>query len=260
MSHELLYQQLLSAGRSAICSTQKCGEYKKQLQDLHEFVYVVESTPNPCEPEYSPMFLDFIIHKSMCTPQWKDSLTAHHLSFNIMDYDRNVCTHYHIPDTEKRRLLFEMMGKWWFYEKSPAPALALSEAIDFRNWFFRQKFAYFPKKFRHLVAQKGFCGAMEELTEEEHRFLDDMLLRMKQPSFWCGCIPIKKTAFSTRLNPLVWYELPPLEIGEKDGIELKDVEEAVRAGDFLYMVVENDHNGLDRTLYTTLLRIFQETK
>lgn len=249
-----LYHQLLSVGKSNVCSLQTCGEYRQQLQDLHEFVYVVESTPNPCEPEYSPMFLDCILHKSLNTPKLKERLMQHHLSFNILDYDRNVNTHYHIPNTEKRKLLFEMVGKWWFFEKSQSPALALSEAIRFRNWFFKQPFAYLPKKFRHLVAQKGFCQAVEELTADEHRFLDDLILRMKQPLTMCGCIPQKRTAFCSRLDPPLWYDIPDLEnVGNEVG-------DALSSGDFLYMVVYNDHDGLDRTLYTTLCRLFQETK
>lgn len=256
--HLELYNQLLSAGRTTICSKQKCGGYKKQLQDLHDFVYVVESTPNPCEAEYSPMFLDCIIHKSLWTSELKEQLKKHNFSFNIVDYDLDTCTYYHLPDTEKRRLLFEMMGKWWFFEKSTSPALALSEAIEFRNTFFRQKFAYLPKKFRQLVAQNGFCQAIEKLTEEEHSFLDEFVLQIKQPPVCCGCVPVKKTAFSSRLETPIWYEVPELNIYEKDTVNVRDVEEAVLSGDFLYLVVYNFHNGLDRTLYTTLYSLFQE--
>lgn len=258
--HLELYNQLLSAGRYTICSKQKCGEYKKQLQDLHDFVYVVESTPNPCEPEYSPMFLDCIVHKSLWTPELKTQLKEHYLSFNIVNYYLDTCVYYHISDTEKRRLLFEMMGKWWFFEKSPSPALALSEAIEFRNTFFRQEFAYLPNKFRRLVAQKGFCQAIEELTEKEHSFLNEFVLQMKQPSVCCGCVPIKKTAFSSRLDTPVWYEVPELDIYEKDNVNVKEVEEAVLSGDFLYLVVYNFHDGLDRSLYTTLYSLFSKNK
>lgn len=244
-----LYHQLLSATKS--CSLQKCREYRQQLQDLHEFVYIVESTPNPCEPEYSPMFLDCILHQSMCTPELIERLIQHHFSFNILDYKRRVCSHYHIPDMEKRRLLFEMMGKWWFFEKSQSPALVLTEAIEFRNWFFRQPFAYLPKKFRRLVAQKGFCKAVEGLTEEENQLIDGLIMRWKKPLFYCGCIPRKRTAFSSRLDSPPWYDIPePNMCGNEIG-------DAIYNGDFLYMVIYNDYDGLDRTLYTTLLHIFK---
>ena len=256
--HLQLYNQLLLVGRKNVCTKQKCGKYEKQLQDLHDFVYVVESTPNPCDAEYSPMFLDCIVHKSLWTPSFKDRLIEENLSFNVLDYFLNSCTHYHVPDTEKRRLLFEMVGKWWFFDNSQSPSLALSEAIQFRKNFFRQPFGYLPKKFRQLVAKKGFCQAMNELTKEEHTFLEEFLVKMKEPSLFCGCIPLKRTAFSSRLDTLVWYDVPELELYEKDGINIQQVEEAVSSGDFLYMVVYNVHDGLDRTLYTKLYRLFQE--
>lgn len=256
--HLELYNQLLLAGKSNICSRQKCGKFERELQDLHDFVYIVESTPNPCEPEYSPMFLDCILHKSLWTPKLKEQLKEHHFSFNVVDYDLDTCTYYHLPDTEKRRLLFEMVGKWWFFEKSTSPALALSEAIEFRKIFFRQEFAYLPNKFRQLVAQKGFCQAINALTDEEHSFLDDFIFQMKKPSFFCGCVSMKKTAFSSRLDTPIWYEVPELDIYEKDGINVKEVEEAVLSGNFLYLVVYNFYDGLDRSLYTTLYRLLSE--
>lgn len=259
-NHSELYNQLLSAGRNNICVRENCGKYEKQLQDLHDFVYVVESTPNPCDPEYSPMFLDCIIHKSLWTSELQDRFKEENLSFNVLDYFSDTCVHYHLPDTEKRRLLFEMVGKWWFFDNSPSPFLALSEAIEFRKQFFRQPFGYLPKKFRQLVAKRGFCQALNELTEEEHEFLDDFLQKMKEPSLFCGCIPLKKTAFSHRLATPVWYEVPELELYEKDGVDIHQVEGAISSGDFLYMVIYNYYDGLDRTLYTKLYDLFQQQK
>lgn len=257
-NYRQLYNHLLSVGKSTVCSKQRCGKYEKQLQDLHDFVYVVESTPNPCESDYSPMFLDCIIHKSLWTSQLIARLKECHFSFNVINYNLDTCVYYHLPDTEKRRLLFEMVGKWWFFDNSPSPALALSEAVEFRKTFFRQKFRYLPKKFRKLVAQKGFCHAMEELTEDEHQFLDDFLFQMKQPSFCCGCIPVKNTAFTRRFEIPVWYDVPELEIYEKDNVNVKEIEEAILSGDLLYMVIYNHHDGLDRSLYTKLYNLFQE--
>lgn len=256
--HLALYNQLLSVGKKNVCAKQKCGEYEKQLRDLHDFVYVVESTPNPCDCDYSPMFLDMIVHKSLWTPTLKDRLIEHNFSFKVLDYFLDTCTDHHLPDTEKRRLLFEMVGKWWFFDNSPSPSLALSEAIEFRKNFFRQRFGYLPKKFRRLVGKKGFCQAVKELTEEEHAFLDDFLLRMKEPTIFCGCIPLKRTVFSSRLDTPVWCEVPELELYEKDGMDIRQVEEAVLSGDFLYMMVCNHYDGLDRTLYTKLYQLFQE--
>jgi len=256
--HLELYNQLLLVGRNNVCAKQKCGKYEQQLQDLHDFVYVVESTPNPCDCEYSPMFLDCIVHKSLWTPALKDRFKEENLSFQVLDYSLDSCVYYHLADTEKRRLLFEMVGKWWFFDNSPSPSLALSEAIEFRKNFFRQRFGYLPKKFRQLVRNKGFCQAVKELTEEEHTFLDDFLFKMKEPSLFCGCIPLKRTAFSSRLDTPVWCEVPELELYEKDGVNIRQVEEAVSSGDFLYMMVYNDHDGLDRTLYTKLYQLFQE--
>ena len=256
--HFELYNQLLCAGRNNVCKKQKCGKYETQLRDLHDFVYVVESTPNPCEPEYSPMFLDCIIHKSLWSPILMDRLKEENLSFNVLDYFLDSCTHYHLGDTEKRRLLFEMVGKWWFFDNSPSPSLALSEAIEFRKQFFRQPFGYLPKKFRQLVAHKGFCQAMKELTSEEHDFLDDLLLKMKEPSVYCGCFPLKRTAFSSRLDTPVWYDVPELQLYEKNSVSVREIEEAILSGDFLYMMVYNYHDGLDRNLYTKLYQLFQE--
>jgi hypothetical protein len=69
---------------------------------------------------------------------------------------------------------------------------------------------------------------------------------------------MKQKAFSSRLDTPIWYEVPELDIYEKDGVDVKEVEEAVLSGDFLYLVVYNFYDGLDRSLYTTLYHLFRE--
>ena len=255
--HLNLYNQLLTMGAENVCEKQTCGEYKEQLQKLHDFVYVVESTPNPSDPTYSPMFIDCIIHKSLYTPELTEQLKKHNFCFNVLDYNKDSCTYYNLRDTKKRRLLFEMNGKWWFFNESPSPSLALSEAIQFRKNFFRQHFAYLPQKFRDLVDKKGFVQAVNDLTEDEHLFLDEFIQEMEEPSFLCGCVPKKKSGFLKRIDVPIWHEPPELEIYEQDGVDVYAINEAVLSGEFLYMVVNNYYDGVDRKLYTTLYDILQ---
>lgn len=253
-----LYKHILELGRSDLGAKHDCGPYKKQLQQLHDFIYVVESTPNPCDETYSPMFLECIIHKSLCTSSFLQHLKDNHISFSILNYNKDDCIYYYTPDTEKRRLLFEMMGKWWFFEKSFSPATAKTEAIEFRKYFFRQPFYYLPTKFRRLVKEKGFCLAIETLTDDEHMFLNRLTQQIEQQSTFCYCIPRKKSSFSIRLKPPICHDVPELEIYERKGTDVKRMSEAVESGDFLYLSVYNFYDGLDRSLYEKLYRLFQE--
>lgn len=252
-----LYQELLSAGKVSICHYQECGQYKKQLQDLYDFVYVVECTPCPEEPTYSPMFLDCIIHRTLWEKIQK-RLEKENLSYDVLDYCEMKNVSHHIPNTPKRKLMFEMLGRWWFFQDTLPPTIALKEAVEFRKKFFKQEFAYLPETFRERVKTIDFPTAIQSLTEEEHQFLDRLIAQYNDPIVSCGCIPNKKSAFSQRLQNPDWYELPELSIYEMDGIDIRDVGKAVDKGDFLYMVVSNFHDCMDRSLYQKLYNIFKE--
>lgn len=254
-----MYQQLLSLGKKTVCAKQQCGDFKPQLQALHDFVYVVESTPHPEDPTYSSMFLDCIIHKSFWTPQLQHDLKQHNFSFSVLDYSNDSHCFFHPKDTMKRRLLYEMVGKWWFFHDTMAPALALSEAIHFRDWFFDQPFAYLPETFRRWVETGGFQFAYDRLNTNEHLFLDKILSGMMTQQSVC-CFPSKRTVFSQRFIEPRWHELPELEIYEIDGVDVEGVHDAVLSGEFLYMMVTNYHDGLDRNLYLQLYDILKIQK
>jgi hypothetical protein len=188
-----------------------------------------------------------------------DKLVEHNFSFRVLDYNKDKCDFHVLPDTERRRLLFEMLGKWWFFNNTPSPTYALSEAIKLRNHFFKQEFAYLPEKFRKLVEEKGFCGAIDALSDKENIFLDRFIDEMNEPSFLCfGCIPAKKSAFLQRFKRQDHNEVPELEIYESDGLDVKETEKAVLSGDLIYMVVDNYYDCTDRNLYTKLYNIFKE--
>lgn len=248
-----LYHKLLTVGKKHIDPLQEPHE----LQNLCDFVYIVESTPQPHEPTYSPMFLYCIIHRSL----WKKiskKIEAHHLSYHVMDYNRIIKYSNHLPDTQKRRLLFEMLDRWWFFEEAIPHSLPLRQAFQFREYFFRQEFAYLPQKFRGMVERMDFNTAVNSLTREEDQFLDDIIRRTSQSYYCCGCIPIKKNDyFSQRFHEPAWYDLPSLGIRNTDNINVADVEKAIHSGEFLYMMVFNYHDCLDRGLYKTLHTILQ---
>ena len=252
------YQQLLSLGKKTICLTQPCGDFKQQLQNLHDFVFVVEATPHPEDSTYSEMFLDCIIHSSLWTPELQQQLKRHNFSFSVFDYCHDSHCFFQPKDTMKHRLLYEMVGKWWFFRDTMAPAMALSEAIHFRDWFFDQPFADLPEKFRKWVKQGGIQYAMDQLSPKEHLFLDKIISDMtKTQTSVCGCFPVKRTSFSQRLVEPTWHELPELEIYEIDGIDVNVIHDAVVGGELLYMMISNYHDGVDRNLYQDLYTLFK---
>jgi len=253
-----LYQELLTIGRANICANQKCGEYKHQLKALHDFVYVVESTPRPEDPFYSPMFIDCIIEKSMWNRELEKLLEDEKLSYDLLDYSKLTNLSRHLQDTHKRRLLFEMLDKWWFFRDTMAPEMALSDALQFRKKFFKTEFAYLPNKFRELVDKNDFNTAINQLSENEHLFLDRFLEEMNEPAVSCGCIPSKKSAFLHRFQDPSWYDLPELEIYETDGVDIMAVKNAVLNGDLLYLVINNHYDCMDRNLYTKLYNLFNQ--
>lgn len=251
-----LYRHLLERGRKTICKDQDCGdEFRKQLQDLHDFVYVVESTPHPEDPTYSFMFLDCLVHKSYLKTCLQHDLVEKKLSYDILDYERCSRQHHHLLDTPKRKLLFEMVGKWWFFRDTMPPPFALTEAAEFQRQFFRQKYAYLPEKFRKLTETMDFNEAIQSLTEKEHEYLDFLVYQVQKPLFLCGCLPIRKNSFSRRLDDDQWvgFELPILT-----HIELDEIKDALFQGEFVYMLISNHYNCLDRNLYKTLYDIFQQ--
>lgn len=255
-----LYRELLEIGRTNICTKQKCGEYKQQLKALHDFVYVVESTPRPEDPFYSPMFLDCIIEKSMWTPELEKTLEDEKLSYDLLNYDKLTNKSRHLTDMHKRRLLFEMTGKWWFFKETMAPEMALTDALQFRKDFFKTDFAYLPQKFRRLVDKSDFNTAISQLTDEEHLFLEDFLKKINEPLVSCGCITLKKSAFMQRFQDPSWYDLPELEIYETDGLDVQAVKDAVLKGELLYLIINNHYDCMDRKLYTKLYNIFNKQK
>lgn len=258
-----LYQQLIGVGKNNITSINKCGncgnEFIKQLQKLHDFVYIVEHTPRPEDPFYSPMFIELIVHKNICSGAFKEVLKKHNLSYEIYNYDDITKETYYIPNTHKRRLLFEMLGKWWFFHNTMAPSMALSEAIHLRDTFFKCEYAYLPDKFRYLVEKQGFPQAVNSLREDEHEFLHNFLDEMNHPKVSCGCIPMKRSSFSRRFEFPVWDDEPPdLEIYETDGVDVKSIRDAVLSGDLYYLTIYNHYDCTDRSLYTTLYNILQK--
>lgn len=250
-----LYNKLLAIGKDKVdVEQQGDDDYNKQLLKLCGLVYIIESTPHPDDPTYSPMFVDFIIHKSL----WRDArkkIEQTTLSYDVFDYNNMTRCYHHLPDTDKRRLLFEMVGKWWFFDGTFPPSLPLLEAFEFRCYFFRQKFAYLPEKFRGMVGQMDFNTAYHRLTKEEHMFLDNLIKKINRSIFLCGCLPVKKKdAFSQRFQDPGWQELPVLDLDEGDACK---VQEAILRGEFLYMTVYNHYDGLDRDLYNKLYDIFK---
>lgn len=255
-----LYQELLSIGRKNICANQKCGEYKHQLKALHDFIYIVESTPRPEDPFYSPMFIDCIIEKSMWNPELEKFLEDEKLSYDLLNYNKLTNLSRHLLDTHKRRLLHEMLDKWWFFQETMAPEMALSDALQFRKNFFMTEFAYLPKKFRELVEKSDFNTAINQLTEEEHLFLEKFIEEMNEPVISCGCIPFKKSAFMQRFTDPSWHDLPELEIYETDGVDVRAVKDAVLDGNLLYLIIHNHYDCMDRNLYIKLYNIFNQQK
>lgn len=250
-----VYHKLLAVGKKHVNPLQEPPE----LQNLCDFVYIVESTPQFNESTYSPMFLYCIIHKSLWEKIYK-KLEAHNLSYHVMDYKRHVKYSHCLPDTQKRRLLFEMLDRWWFFEEAIPHSLPLQQAFQFRRFFFRQKFAYLPQKFRGMVERMDFNTAVNSLTREEDQFLDDIILQTNKSFYYfCGCIPVKKNdSFSQRFREPKWYDLPSLGIRNIDNINVGKVKKAIHNGEFLYMMVSNYHDCMDRNLYKKLYTIFCE--
>lgn len=245
-----LFDKLLKIGQSN--PQHESGLYCQQLLDLHQYIYITESTPHPYEPTYFPMFVDCVI----LAPLWKKIkpyLEENHFSYQVLNFQTGHKTTYSLIDIHKRKLLFEMLGKWWFFHDTPIPSFATPEAVAFRNQFFRQKYAYLPEKFRKLANEMDFNMAISKLTEEEHAFLDDMIMRMKAPHVLCGCINLKKSAFHLRLEEPEWNYVPDL------GLEGMDKDEVYRhfcEGKFLYLSIINYYDCMDRGLYKKLNEIF----
>jgi hypothetical protein len=253
------YQKLLAIGKKNICHDQQCGlTFKRQLKDLHEFVYVVDSTPHPYERTYFPMFVNCIIHKDLWVSKIRKQLRAHDYSYDVINYQVNQCFFYHIPDTPKRRLLFEMVSQWWFFPNTLSPTYVRTEVVEFRNNFFKQKYAYLPEKFRTLTETMDFNTAMNSLTKEEHEFLDDFLEQLDLPSTICGCIPVHKSSFSKRFQEPIWYDLPKLKLNNR--LLETDIREELLSGELLFLSIHNYHDGLDRNLYKKLYEIFHSAK
>lgn len=250
------YKKLLNIGKKNVCQEQECGrKYKRQLQNLHEFVYVVDSTPHPYEPTYFPMFINCIIHKDLWTSKIRKKLRSANFSFDIINYHLNQCCSYHLPDTSKRKLLFEMVSQWWFFQNTFAPVAVNTEVIQFHKQFFKQRYAYLPEKFRNLTSKMDFNTAMNSLTKEEHEFLDDFLSEMviNEPTVFCGCIPIKRSRFSKRFQEPTWYEFPKLSLG--DCILETDIREELLSGELLFLTIHNYYDCLDRNLYKKFYEI-----
>lgn len=245
-----LFQKLLEVGRSN--PQHDSGLYCQQLLDLHQFIYITESTPHVYEPTYFPMFVDCVIQ----APLWfkiKPHLEENYISYQVLNFKTGCKTVHSLLDTHKRKLLFEMLGKWWFFQDAPIPSFALPEAVAFRNQFFRQKFSYLPEKFRKLTNEMDFNTAIHMLTEEEHFFLDDMIERLKTPHALCGCIQLKKSSFCMRLEEPEWDHIPDLELEDADK---KETYNKFCQGEFLYLVITNYYDCIDRGLYKKLLEIF----
>lgn len=245
-----LYDNLLTFGRREVSFRQECGNpFKRQLQDLHDYVYVVESTPEPEDPTHSPMFLCCVVHRSLWVPEVRQRLEDEHISYNVVDYGKMTRRVLRLADTKKRRLLFEMLGKWWFFENTLAPNVALTEAVQFRNDFFsRKELAPLPGRFRQLTEEMAFHEAVNALTPEEHALLDGMLLEMEMPvPQCCGLLKQRrKGAFYRRLDEPHWEPT----VGEEN------VDEAIWGGTFLWATFYNYYDCTDRNLYTKIYDIF----
>lgn len=253
------YKKLLQIGKKSICSTQECGlKFKKQLQNLHEFIYVIDSTPHPYEPTYFPMFVNCIIHKDLWISKVRKQLRAANYSYEVINYHSNQFFFFHLPDTPKRKLLFEMVGQWWFFNNTFSPTTDHTDVIKFRNKFFKQQYAYLPEKFRNLTETMDFNTAMSSLTKEEHQFLDNLLEEMNQPSVCCGCIPLRKNTFSKRFQEPVWKDLPLLNLNDQH-FEM-EIREELLSGELLFLSIHNYYDCLDRQLYKQLYNIFSSTE
>lgn len=247
-----VYKRLLNNGKKWVCDKQQCGKYKKQLQDLHNYVYVVDSTPNPCDNTYQPMFINCIIHKSMWTLSIRKQLEAEKWNLHVFDYKEKNHSYFGLMDTPKRRLLFEMLNMWWFYRDAFMPVCARRDAIEFRECFFKGEFAYLPEKFRQLVEETNdFNKAMGRLSGKEHEYLDRLVRPHK--THWL-CFPLIKNnyhhlKFLKRLEEPRWIGMPSFDIQDQD--VLHELEE----GQFYFMKVYNYYDCLDRNLYERLYEI-----
>lgn len=254
-----LYEKILKIGKEGMIDNLECGrKYKKQLQDLYDFIYVVESTPHPYEPTYSPMFIDCIIHKDLWTSALRKKLRSANFSYDVINYHTRQYISSHLPDTQKRKLLFEMVSQWWFFNNTMSPTYVLPEAIQFRQRFFKGEFSYLPERFRCLVKTMGFPTAVNSLSKEEHEFLDVFIENYNKPSFFCGCFPKLKSAFSRRLEEKIIHEFPILELHDTT-IE-NDVQEELLAGDYFYVNIQNYYDCLDRKLYKNLYEILRSER
>lgn len=199
--------------------------FQKQLNKLRQHVHVEKSTQSPSDPYHQPMFVEGLMDRGIATPSFMMTLHRQSWSYEFLDFDKEIRVAHKCPDSDKKRLLFQML-QW---EKHGGG----SATTAFPEWML---------SFRTDALRTSFLDAWGRLDEEDHKRLEE----------WMDLHGISRKNVEKEKDD---DEFPEMILYEKEGVDMVQLQRDICSGKLLYFYIENLHDPTDRGLYEKLLKI-----